>query len=151
MRIPAALALASVGVVALLVLPAQAGPTGTSGSYAVHVLPDPTGDVSPYGPCGLADSYVAGNDVGSTTRTFVVPAGRTLSAEIVPMLNVFAGDVGLNWSLRVNDATGHELTRSAGPAWRTQVSYRVARTQQLRLVACNLRGHPDATVTYSLH
>jgi hypothetical protein len=131
----------------LFALPAEAA---TSGSYDVHVLPDPSGDVSPYGLCGVADGAVAGNEIGRNTRTFVVRKGRTLSAELVPVLNAFAGDVGLDWSLRVYDPKGRELARSAGPPWVTKVAYRVARTQQVWLVACNRRGHPDATVTYSL-
>ncbi|HUR15225.1 MAG TPA: hypothetical protein VM097_12120 [Mycobacteriales bacterium] len=135
----------------LVAVPAQASPTGTSGSYDVHVLPDPTTDVSPDGQCGAANAFVLGSEIGQDSRAFLVRKGATLRAEVVPVLNVFAGDVGLDWSLRVYDVQWRELARSSGPPWgATSVSHRASRAQRVWLVACNRRGHPDATITYSL-
>jgi hypothetical protein len=142
-RYPAALlALAALTVLA----PGTSARSG--GTYAVHVLPDPTADVSPYGGCGLADAYVAGSDVGGSGRVLKVRRGSTLTATLVAQANVFAGDVGLDWSLRVFDRDGHELARSSGPAWRTEVKVRRVPSQVV-LRACNRRGHPDATVSWS--
>jgi hypothetical protein len=133
---------------ALLAATATPSSAGTSWeTYQVHALPDPTQDSSPYGLCGAADAYVAGQDIGYDARRLRVPAG-TLNASIVPELNVFAGDVGLSWTLRVYDRSMHEVARSSGPAWRTTVSHRFAKAQQVWLVACNSHGHPDAYVSY---
>jgi hypothetical protein len=120
------------------------------GSYDVHVLPDPTRDVSPYGPCGAADAWVVAAEVGRDARAFRLPARSTLTAELVPELNVFAGDVGLDWTLLVVDRAGNELGRSHGPAWQTRVTARTSTARDVLLVACNGRGHPDATISWSV-
>lgn len=133
----------------VLALPAQAGPASGSGSYRVHVLPDPSQDVSPYGRCGAADAVVVGTEIGEDARRYRVPARGTLRAEVVPMANVFAGDIGLDWSVRFYDARFRELARSAGPAWRSVVSRSFAGAQDIWIVVCNRRGHPDATVSYA--
>jgi hypothetical protein len=151
MRLPAALAAASLSALTLLAVPSDAE-TSSSGwqSYRVHVLPDPTQHVSPYDSCGVIDAAVVGHEIGRTARSLRVRAGKTLTAYLTPELNVFAGDVGLNWSLRLYDASWHELARSSGPAWRTSIARRVPRTQAVWLVACNANGVPGATVSYAL-
>ena len=144
MRVPAALVLSAVAVLAV---PAAASPAQTS--YRVHVLPDPTQGHTPYGLCGAGEASVLGTAIGADMRSFTVRPGETLKAELQPDLNVFAGDVGLQWSLRLLDAGFNELTRSSsGPAWRAPtVSRRFGTAQRVLLVACNSNGFPDATVT----
>ena len=144
---PAALLLALLPVVGLV------GPSSAATeqhSYSVHVLPDPTSGLTPYGHCGALEGYVAGQETGYDARRLRVPAGSTLRASLVAQANVFAGDIGLNWSLRVYDATWRELARSSGPAWRTTVTRSFTKAQTVWLLACNRRGHPDARVTYTL-
>jgi hypothetical protein len=143
---PAVLLLALLPAVVLAV-PSEAA---SQHAYSVHVLPDPTGDVSPYGRCGALEGYVAGQETGYDARQIRVPAGSTLRASLVAQANVFAGDLGLDWSLRVYDARWRELARSSGPPWRTTVMRSFATAQTVWLLACNRRGHPDARVTYTL-
>jgi hypothetical protein len=147
MGVPAALLSACLGAVGLLGLPAAAAPAAET-TYRVHVLPDPTQGHSPYGACGAAEGYVVGADVGDNVSRFSVRRGETLAVELAPDLNVFAGDVGLQWSLRLLDARSRELARSAaGPAWRhPTVARKFASAQQVWVVACNSNGFPDATV-----
>jgi hypothetical protein len=146
-------ALVSVGLTALsvLALPAHAGSVSGSGSYDVHVLPDPSHDVSPYGRCGIANGAVLGNGIGEDARRYRVPARGTLRVGVVPQLNVFAGDIGLNWSVRLYDTQFRELARSSGPAWRSEVSRSFAGPRDIVIAVCNRRGHPDATVSYSFN
>jgi len=127
---------------------ASAGPTTTS--YDVTVLPDPTQDVLPGGECGAPRSVVGGPDVGHHAREVRVPRSSTLSASVLPVADAFAGNVGLNWTLRIYDRSMRELARSSGPPWDTKVSRRFAAPQRVWLLACNRRGHPQATVTYTL-
>lgn len=149
-RYPAGLAAASLCALSLLAAPVAAHGSTTSGSYRVHVLPDPTQGHSPYGICGAAEAMVLGIDIGDNARRVSVPAGRTLKVQLVPDLNAFAGDVGLQWSVRILDSHLTELARSAGPAWRTEVSHLFSSGQQAWIVACNRNGFPEATVSYSL-
>jgi len=130
-------------------MPAGAS-AGTSGSYHLNVLPDPTQGASPYSSCRPTDgTTVVDRPVGVAAWELALPAAGTLRADLVEKLDAFAGDVGLRWSLRVFDTTGHELARSTGPAYRTDLSWRSARATRVWLVACNTHGHPEATLTYS--
>lgn len=121
-------------VLVCLASPAGARPSGER-SYRIHVLPDPSGDVPTYGHCGALDAYAAGYHVGGHTIALRVPAGSTLRASLVAQANVFAGDVGLGWSLRIHDTQWRELGRSRGPAWRTTVTRSFATAQQVWLLA----------------
>jgi hypothetical protein len=137
--------LVALALLAALVVPASAGTSWES--YDVRVVPDPTQGASPYGACGAVQGAVAGQDVGSAARLVRLPGRGVLHAEIAPVLNVFAGDAGLDWTLHAQDRSGHELAVSSGPRWRNQaLEVDVARATSLYLVACNRDGHPDATV-----
>jgi hypothetical protein len=135
--------------VATPVAPQAAAEGGAGGSYRVRVLPDPTVDASPYGACGVIDGSVLATDIGRSTRVIRVPAGRTLAVKLVPDAQVFAGDEGMLWRLRLVVAN-REVARSGGPAWRTEVSYRVPVTRDVRVLACNRSGFPDATISYTI-
>jgi hypothetical protein len=138
-------------VLAGLALAAPAGASGgPAGSYDVTVLPDPSQQVSPYGGCRPSSgAYAAGQELGVDARQISLPGRGTLRAELVEQADVFAGDVGLRWSLRVFDTAGRELARSGGPAWRTDVTMRTAQARRVWLVACNTNGHPQARVSYA--
>jgi hypothetical protein len=137
-------------VLLALLLPGHGASAGPRGSYAVHVLPDPTIDVSPYGGCRpAAGGWAAGQQIGVDAHRLAMRRAGVLRARLVAQANVFAGDLGLDWTLVVVDRAGKELARSSGPAWRTEVVAEVRRAQEVQLVACNRRGHPDATITWS--
>ncbi len=131
---------------AALALPASAADE-SGGSYRVRVMPDPTIDRSPFGGCGV-NGWV-GVDVGEFAKTITVPAGRTLSVQLTPDAQVFAGDEGMVWRLRLAVA-GRQVARSSGAAWRTEVQYRASKSESVRVSACNRTGFPDATVTYAI-
>jgi hypothetical protein len=133
---------------AALALPASAG-TGSGGSYRVRVVPDPTVDNSPFSGCGVANAWVVATDVGESAAPITVPAGKTLSVELTPDAQVFAGDEGMVWRLRL-EVAGREVARSSGPAWRTEVHHRANKSERVWVLACNRTGYPDATVTYAI-
>ena len=122
---------------------------GSGGSYRVRVLPDPTVDASPYGGCGVANAWVVATEVGESAKPIKVPAGKTLAVQLTPDVQVFAGDEGMVWRLRLR-VGGHEVARSSGPAWRTEVQYRARKTEEVWLLACNRTAYPDATVSYKV-
>ena len=121
------------------------------GKYRVRVLPNPAVGLGPYGGCGVIDPWVVVTDVGGHGHAVKVGAGKTLTVRLSPDANAFAGNVGLNWLVRLRAGKGNEVVaQSSGPAWRTEVSYRSTTAQEVQVWACNRNGHPEATVSYSV-
>lgn len=141
-------------VVALLCLGALAVPSRAAvvekGSYRVRVLPDPTEPAHFYGRCGSIDGIVLNTEVGQDFHRLRVSRPGRLTVAVAPQANVFAGDVGLHWLVKLYDARLRPIATSTGPSWRQQASVRLARAQDLVVVVCNRWGHPDATVSWDL-
>jgi hypothetical protein len=149
MRHPAAALVLAAVTLGLLAAPSGAA-TVASGSYAVHVLPDPTEPAGLYGRCGTIDGAVLGQRIGQDYRRLRMPAAGTLTVGTVPRANVFAGDLGTNWLVKLYDARLRPLATSTGPAWRHRATVRLARAQDVVVVVCNRWGHPDARVYWDL-
>ncbi|MCW2573465.1 MAG: hypothetical protein QOJ09_1162 [Actinomycetota bacterium] len=125
--------------------PALAAPKPFSGSYQLTLLPDPTPNA--FVAAGMADCKNV-NPASVDKHPLTVPrAGR---------LNVVldspdpTGKGVTDWDLYVLDSAGDDLANSSGGTSHEEVDIKFKAKTAITIVACNLAGQPNGTVTYKL-
>jgi hypothetical protein len=145
MQIRRIVPLAVAGVVAAgAFMPASAA-SAFKGPYDLSLLPDPTIEL--------------GGQIGSPTCTNVDPASVDKHPLTVPRaghLDVVldspdpTGTGNTDWDLAILDKSGQEIGTSAGGTSHEEAVITLKAKTQVVIVACNLVGAPNGTVSYTL-
>jgi hypothetical protein len=138
--------LAAVAVVAAgAFLPAQAAPKKFAGSYQLTLMPDPSPNA--FVEAGMANCQNLNPQAVDKHDLAVPRAGRLTVVLDSPDPT---GKGVTDWDLYVVDKDGETIADSSGGTSHEEAVFKLKAKQTVTVVACNLAGQPNGTVTYSL-
>jgi hypothetical protein len=144
MRRPAVVGLALLVAAGVAALPADAATRKKpiKGSYALTLVPDPTGEAASV----VGEGCVGVNPAGQDRHTFKVPAKGRLAVVLDSPDPTGAGVT--DWDLYVLDGDDAIVASSHGGTSHEETSMKLKKKQNLTFWVCNLAGQPNGTVRY---
>jgi hypothetical protein len=148
MRRPLTAAVALLSVAGLVAVPAQAAtkpkPKPIKGSYALNLVPDPTGELAGQ---GLGDGCVGVSPAGQDKHAFTVPARGVLTVVLDSADPTGAGVT--DWDLYLLDADGVIISEGTSGISHEEVAAKFKKKEKVTFWVCNLIGQPSGSVRYT--